>query len=1284
MNKWRSSLVLVGVLFIGGAMSAEADVSLQFSGHLASGQGTCQKISDRLLSCQIPAGSSAVLELEASVYPPESGVAIDGWDLPSWVSFEPVSGPGTVTTLAAIEPPSLAVGYSVTLVFTATTIYELYVDLEVELLITGAGPPDEEDPDLPYDVPGGEETDQGIEFEIPFIRDVSSFVLGDVTDCVTGTPIDPDDLTTEFSFPFGSQPPHELSDLEMVTVRSPGYVPFEITRFEPFTFSLLFFEITLLMPAEPDLCLEPIGEPTLGTVAPRGACIGDVTTSVRSAQTLFEWAATGPFVSYDILIYDNPCGRYPPPPPTPTPTPTPTTTPGPSPTPTPTPTTGQPVTTTAGVWEPLWDRLTPQQREELGKRGLSGWGWVKAAREILGETDAEIPVEGLIEESEDVLLPDTELLARFGPYSPEVTETVLPLDWILEPGQAFIWQILGVFEDAAGEPGALLSTPECVRYQPTDPETDLPVAPVSCLPPECNIRVEEKVAPAMDGGLAPISETLTIKRDEFVPLYAVGLDFDQLWWYCEPCPRCPEKGSFRMRPLTGKVKFEWEIKEGKGDFVEIGCMTQTKQDVGDRVIFMPPYVEKGTQTTTRILLQIIDDNPSQPIDQTVKRWVTIKTERDDDTGNPDVYKITISSTAYTLPSPVQITPELNDCRAEPPDWKTPCKDLVAQILSPPDDIIAQKEWVRLEAVDLQDPDAVDLICTSIRCIPEMESRSYNDDIRWTWTIVKGGGRFVKGNVGRFVIYEAPLEETEVEIEVSIDNPFAFQCADDVPPPGKLKLRVVKPGIRMELTPSGWLPQGGTAANTVDKRSYLVYKDGGKWVDARPHMCRIHKFELLTTSTEKGFCLNGGPKTDQSLDLWIPEGGSHECSDEHPSAGRAEKFYQKAETKRPVREYTLKVECEDYGAWAFIRSTANAPYESVSWKKADVPSVVETTFAAPLIGVVSVMSPGLKTEYGDNRVTIPFDADENHIADARKHNDRGRAANRDEDVQPAGDGTNGDGLSNYEEFRGFLVKGTHTRTDIWKKDLFVRDQHNLGLGYFPAASQLRCHLIDPAEYDGDNVRIVNFNRGDATRSRCAQHGLHLRNVGIAGLTTLGETWSVAGDWDSPGDILRVDIDRSKHLRIVNVPFGRGIVLPVVLPKGDISATIAHELGHAVSIEHHGEDDTVWISLKRLTENSEMRVQYLPPASKHGLTSGVEDCVMRYNYSDYYWNDPKGTVYTRWPVTVPPQTISLTFEADGRPQNTLCTSDKGTGVNAGGDAGGDATEGDCRGQIHVSDE
>ncbi|UCF09435.1 MAG: hypothetical protein JSW65_05050, partial [Candidatus Bipolaricaulota bacterium] len=761
MRRWRVIVPLAVAACLLCAVSTAEEIYLHFSGHLSGGQGTCEQYSQSLISCQIPPGSLATLELTATVTPSGYPVTIEGWGLPPWVSFAPASGAGTVSAFATISPPESAVGYSVLLVFTATTAYELQAVLEVELLIT-EGVPIDGGPEYP-EVPGGEQTDRGIEFEIPFIKDITSFALGDVTDCVTHALIPPENLSTEFVVPPGAEAPYDLTQLEKVIVRSPGYLPYEITDFRPVTFQILFLQITILEPAEKDICLVPVPEPVLTLVAPSGPCVGEVSTSVGTPETIFRWASTGLFLSYDILIYDNPCGRYPePPPPTPTPPPT-----APTPTPGPTPPEGKPVTTTAGVWEPLWDRLTPEQREELARRGLSGWDWVKAARELLEESGQEVPMEGRIEETAGVLLPDTELIARFGPIDPAMTEVPLPIAALLEEGQAFIWQVFGVaLAPGSDEPIGVLSAPSCVRYQPIDVHTELPVEPIPCIPPECNIRVEVVDSPAMDGGLDPVSETMTIKRDDFVPLKAVGLDFDELWWYCEPCHHCPEEGSFRMRPLTGKVRFDWQIQQGEGDFVEIGCVSPVKQEVGDRVIFMPPYVEKGKTKTTSILLQIIDDNPSQPIDQTVKRWITIQTKRDDDSGNPDVYQISISSSAYTLPQAVQITPELAECRAEPPDWKKPCKDLVAQILSPPDDIIAEKEWIRLEAVDLQDPDAVDLICTSVHCIPDGTSRSYNDDVRWTWSIVSGGGRFVKGNVGRFVIYEAPQEPTDVEIQVT--------------------------------------------------------------------------------------------------------------------------------------------------------------------------------------------------------------------------------------------------------------------------------------------------------------------------------------------------------------------------------------------------------------------------------------------------------------------------------------------------------------------------------------
>ena len=466
----------------------------------------------------------------------------------------------------------------------------------------------------------------------------------------------------------------------------------------------------------------------------------EVTQSVYKEEVIFEWEWSGSFSDFEILVYDNPCGRYS----TPTPVPTITLTPILTPT-TPIPTPFAPTTSL------------------LGRSGL-----IPAAISN---------IEG-------------------------AQSFVFNLENILEPGQAFIWQVYGTSQDEEGNEIGVLSSPQCLRYTPLDPETGEPPEAIPCEPGLCNITVDTTAAPAMSGGLDPPNENLTIQRGEFVPLKAVGLDFDELWWYCKPCPNCPEKGSERMQPLTGKVRFEWEITKGEGGFVNIACTYLRKKDKGDRVIFEPPDVEKGEKKVTEILLKIIDDNPTQPIDTTVKRNITITTEWNK--GNPDEYTININSDQYKLPTVVVITPTLHKCRAESSKWDGP-KDLKAEILPLPIDTLISNEWVRLEAKDFEDPDVVKLNCSSVKCTPGSTTETYNDDIRWTWRIVKGDGRFVKGNIGRFVIYEAPSQETKVEIEVKIDNPYGFQCPDD-PVKGKRNL-VIKKTIKFLTQNTMLIPTG---------------------------------------------------------------------------------------------------------------------------------------------------------------------------------------------------------------------------------------------------------------------------------------------------------------------------------------------------------------------------------------------------------------------------------------------------------------------------------------------
>jgi hypothetical protein len=105
---------------------------------------------------------------------------------------------------------------------------------------------------------------------------------------------------------------------------------------------------------------------------------------------------------------------------------------------------------------------------------------------------------------------------------------------------------------------------------------------------------------------------------------------------------------------------------------------------------------------------------------------------------------------------------------------------------------------------------------------------------------------------------------------------------------------------------------------------------------------------------------------------------------------------------------------------------------------------------------------------------------------------GATPSLDEDGTPPGDGTKGDGLSVYEEYRGVLWRGQWTELDPEEKDMFVI---NLGAGSqnpyvppsipneaitspngFPGAEMPQLWLLNWNEGSGYPYRVVNFLSG----------------------------------------------------------------------------------------------------------------------------------------------------------------------------------------------------------------
>lgn len=135
---------------------------------------------------------------------------------------------------------------------------------------------------------------------------------------------------------------------------------------------------------------------------------------------------------------------------------------------------------------------------------------------------------------------------------------------------------------------------------------------------------------------------------------------------------------------------------------------------------------------------------------------------------------------------------------------------------------------------------------------------------------------------------------------------------------------------------------------------------------------------------------------------------------------------------------------------------------------------------------------------DQFVTIPMDLNDNKIADGweKQNNVYGKPGNWDEDPNPSGQKRPGDGMTNYEEYRGFMVSdgagGTeYKRMNPMQKEIFVIDMDNLFTPVsWKAATGIEGYWMTPdlVYGAGDELnmtyRWVDFCRGNSPGSKYA--------------------------------------------------------------------------------------------------------------------------------------------------------------------------------------------------------
>ena len=508
----------------------------------------------------------------------------------------------------------------------------------------------------------------------------------------------------------------------------------------------------------------------------------------------------------------------------------------------------------------------------------------------------------------------------------------------------------------------------------------------------------------------------------------------------------------------------------------------------------------------------------------------------------------------------------------------------------------------------------------------------------------------------------------------------------------------------------WLPKAGASeshdGNFMTVNVKLQRKDKQKLTDTQ----KITKlrFELIDVSHEPGVAMN---YPNENL---TGEPDFSILYDKNPKL-KMSKVDQVGvtTTKEPFTEFQALVYAYDWGACGKLKVTAETPQ-------------------GPLTGILA--ADGKTT-----LILLPKRQPDSMIADSWKQA-RGVTGMKDDDDSenyPVADTHKGDGLTLYEEYRGFIEKGEHFYGDPKKKNLMVmmvlnnpasdpqvphgpelfRDATGLAVNWKFKADEFGIEQPDAEE---PRTRIINTNHLKGAHV-VDQHGLVIRNEPVTKGAALAYP-SEHGNREHcpPRDwkyVLMTQDWRPGWSNWNRVKLGTSTITTNLF-----AVTLAHELLHAVNVKHHGDKDlgSCRVTSNGITTSLEeggagavkvwkvSRVVTLREGGPGGAVigakdprwitgawkdellcyigcekgqhSGYEDCLMRYDCASGY-QGKDGTIYLR--VTAPGATTFLS-ELSGI---GICTSAAGTGVNASTfqpqSRFGDATRGNCAGQICIND-
>lgn len=465
----------------------------------------------------------------------------------------------------------------------------------------------------------------------------------------------------------------------------------------------------------------------------------------------------------------------------------------------------------------------------------------------------------------------------------------------------------------------------------------------------------------------------------------------------------------------------------------------------------------------------------------------------------------------------------------------------------------------------------------------------------------------------------------------------------------------------------WLPQGGkdemTPGNAIPIHARLVaIKDGGPPDEPASDFT----FELVgPVSTNPGVALNfpiaGATTPDLQFD-----------AKSNPNLTLTN-LGLTADTMMgtQVTDVTALVSSYDYGAYGSVRVTATMQSDG-----------------RKIVGYVN-------DDPSRAELLLPKRTNGSHVGDAYKARVADLSDDDDSDATPAGDGTKGDGLSFYEEYRGIIENGIYVPLDPKTKDLFVYvdDSNNdtadvnLGIAAFTAGTKLDVHYQLLATEFPDS-RIINAN--NAEHHLIDQHGVRLSE------DPSSSDGEAVGSGPGPPRTCTV-----AKLPPLNMASGAA--------RGQTEHQLfaAHELGHCVGIKHHGDGDLGYVSWSETLDGGGNVTGYMeqrlntdnnpptPSGSAYSFVldsppdppfwpipelyvstpncehSGWRGCFMRYDNNNAYIPPPNAfSTHRVFLPTANQETAGL----------GLCDATNGHMTDP---IHGTPTRGDCQGQIHVND-